>query len=260
MADINIKKKNNNQPVWPWVLGILVIAGLIWAAVELFDTDAQREYGPVAVDEPGRTTTDDNNGDADVFDLGANNVDDFVEFVEERDASEEASVDHEYTHDGLNKLADAIDALENDLELDDLDVNERTDLIRDNADYITEDWEDTDHSDSIRRAFEVATDLIAAIQSRYFPQLEGQVNQLRNQTQNFDPNNLTLEQKQIIEQYFVQASEILRSMDQQADAAEENNGQVQDDGAVEGETNRHDASDTRRPTGGASQEHHERTN
>lgn len=209
MADIHIKKKNNNQPVWPWVLGILVIAGLIWAAVELFDTDAQREYGPVATDEPA---LQDEEGEADLM----NEVEDFVGFVEERDAMEERGLDHEYTHDGLNKLADALDAMDNELDLDDLNVGEQTDRIRDNADYLQEDPESLTHADSIRSAFEVANELISQIQSRYFPNLEGEVNELRNQAQNLDPNQPALDQKNAIEQYFTRASEILRTMDIQS--------------------------------------------
>ena len=35
MADINIDRKRTS--VWPWILGLIVLALLIWALYELFD-------------------------------------------------------------------------------------------------------------------------------------------------------------------------------------------------------------------------------
>lgn len=35
MADINLERKERS--VWPWILGLLVLAALIWGATELFD-------------------------------------------------------------------------------------------------------------------------------------------------------------------------------------------------------------------------------
>jgi hypothetical protein len=37
MADINIDRKRAS--VWPWILGLIVLALLIWALYELFDRD-----------------------------------------------------------------------------------------------------------------------------------------------------------------------------------------------------------------------------
>jgi hypothetical protein len=37
MADINIDRKRTS--VWPWILGLIVLALLIWALYELFDRD-----------------------------------------------------------------------------------------------------------------------------------------------------------------------------------------------------------------------------
>ncbi|MEX2581946.1 MAG: hypothetical protein WD766_01655 [Gemmatimonadota bacterium] len=37
MADINVERKGPS--VWPWVIGLLVLALLIWALVEMFEDD-----------------------------------------------------------------------------------------------------------------------------------------------------------------------------------------------------------------------------
>lgn len=37
MADLNVERKSPS--VWPWIIGLLVLALLIWALVELFESD-----------------------------------------------------------------------------------------------------------------------------------------------------------------------------------------------------------------------------
>lgn len=37
MADINVERKGPS--IWPWIIGLLVLALLIWALVEMFDSD-----------------------------------------------------------------------------------------------------------------------------------------------------------------------------------------------------------------------------
>lgn len=46
MADINIERKRSS--VWPWVIGLIVLAALIWALTQLFDRD-EPQLEPAAV-------------------------------------------------------------------------------------------------------------------------------------------------------------------------------------------------------------------
>lgn len=39
MADINVRK--GGPTIWPWVLGLLVLALMIWALTEVFGEDAE---------------------------------------------------------------------------------------------------------------------------------------------------------------------------------------------------------------------------
>jgi hypothetical protein len=50
MADIDVERKSPS--VWPWVIGLLVLALLIWALVEMFGGDAE----PIADQPLGDTT------------------------------------------------------------------------------------------------------------------------------------------------------------------------------------------------------------
>lgn len=42
MAEIKVEKKNK-APIWPWVIGILVLLGLIWLLIDAFSDDTE-EY------------------------------------------------------------------------------------------------------------------------------------------------------------------------------------------------------------------------
>lgn len=38
MAEIKVEKKNK-APIWPWIIGILVLLGIIWFLVEAFEEE-----------------------------------------------------------------------------------------------------------------------------------------------------------------------------------------------------------------------------
>lgn len=46
MADLNVERKSPG--VWPWVLGLLVLALVIWGLVELFGGDPETIQDPEA--------------------------------------------------------------------------------------------------------------------------------------------------------------------------------------------------------------------
>ncbi|MEX2572412.1 MAG: hypothetical protein WD737_14025 [Gemmatimonadota bacterium] len=49
MADINVERKGPS--VWPWILGLIVLALLVWAFIEMFDAEpATPPPPPAAVD------------------------------------------------------------------------------------------------------------------------------------------------------------------------------------------------------------------
>lgn len=42
MAEIKVERKKQT-PVWPWIIGILVLLGLIWFLVEAFNEESEVE-------------------------------------------------------------------------------------------------------------------------------------------------------------------------------------------------------------------------
>lgn len=49
MADINVERKGPS--IWPWIIGLIVLAVLIWLLTEMFDSDDEVETEP-ALEEP----------------------------------------------------------------------------------------------------------------------------------------------------------------------------------------------------------------
>ena len=50
VADINVERKSPS--VWPWIIGLLVLALLIWALVELFEGDEEAVVTDPALEQP----------------------------------------------------------------------------------------------------------------------------------------------------------------------------------------------------------------
>ncbi len=53
MADINVERKGPS--IWPWIIGLIVLALVIWALAEMFGRDDRRAVGPaepLGVDTP----------------------------------------------------------------------------------------------------------------------------------------------------------------------------------------------------------------
>jgi len=48
MAEIKVEKKNKT-PIWPWIIGILVLLGLIWLLIDAFSED-QEEFDLEEID------------------------------------------------------------------------------------------------------------------------------------------------------------------------------------------------------------------
>ena len=48
MAEINVERKGPN--IWPWIIGLIVLALLVWALMEMFGNDEPEVVGeePVA--------------------------------------------------------------------------------------------------------------------------------------------------------------------------------------------------------------------
>lgn len=68
MAEIKVERKKQ-APVWPWIIGILVLLGLIWFLVEAFneDSEVENEYRETEVEIEEETSYVPASGENDVY-------------------------------------------------------------------------------------------------------------------------------------------------------------------------------------------------
>jgi oligoendopeptidase F len=195
MAEINIQKKK--RPIWPWILGILVIV----AAIILLGRDDTRKEAEQAVAPI-------TNGDSEV----PEEISEYVAFVRTSDTEQQMEIDHNYTAEGLQRLASALDALVSDTETDNMNMDDRKNRIEEVANYIQQDPHAGTHADSIRAAFMVASEVIEAVQRQNFPNLSGEAQSVRSAAQGIDPNTLTLEQTENVKRFFDESASALNEM------------------------------------------------
>ncbi len=209
MADIDIEKKN---PTWPWILLAVVVAAIL---LIIFIEDSPEPA--VAEDEPIETTVGaDEFGEDNLIDKeeDISAVEDYVTFIGED--ADRLGYAHNYTHDALVKLIDAIEAMASGT---DYDLEANLSEVRDIANDITTEPLSEQHGNKLTEAFRILTNALMELQQAHYPALEDEVSamdedvsRLEEIASSLNPDELTLEQKEIINSYFNQAAEVLKMM------------------------------------------------
>jgi hypothetical protein len=229
MADINIQKKDN-KPVWPWVLGVLVVLGLaVWlfsgrsetGAGERLATEtrpnAERAAGPENL--TGSDATQGRGMAAPEAETGAGMggaalagpVADYIEYVRESNIRGEMGLDHEFTSNGLSKLGDALNSIV-DRHQADMNINQMRNEFNQKADQIRSDPNSLRHANIISEAFTSAAAVISQLQQKHYPNLNGQANEVKQAAQSLNPNEQTLNQQGAVKAFFEKSSNTLEAM------------------------------------------------
>lgn len=199
MAEIKIEKK---RPIWPSILLALVVIGLIIYFINI------RKQNQVT-----HNTSDDyeliDTNNSDLIDVKENNstVASFVIFVE--NSQDEMNLDHEYTHEAIVKLANAIGAMANEI---DYTLRADLDQAKKYAKMITLDPFANTHANSIRKATDISTSALKEIQQHKYPGLKNEVSALDDVSVSINPEALTLDQQDEVKAYFAKAAELLKKM------------------------------------------------
>ena len=193
MAEIKIEKKT---PIWPWIVGALLLAAVIYFFV--FNKKATDE---VVVDEDNTEL---------VVETTVNEVDqtaitEYENFV----ANGEMTMDHTYNSEALIKL---IAATRNAASNNEVDVNADLDQATRKANDITNNPQSLEHANMIKDAGTSITKALKTIQSQKFTNLDGEVTALESSIAEIDPKKPTLEQKDAIKGFFNNASTLLTSI------------------------------------------------
>jgi hypothetical protein len=237
MAEIRVdNKEGNKSPIWPWILGALVLIGLIWGVSELLSRDDDRpltrtetatDRGVAYEAEPDRVNAasagyeaqgpigeyllfvDRNDESAD---LARTNVSERP--ADDADRSAEMGLEHEYTREGIRKLSAALNALATASPAN-AGLDQQRLAFQQRADQLGEDPQSQQHAAMIRETFTEAADLMASIKERSYPNSDANVEEVRNAAEGIDINTQTLNQKEKVREFFRRAGEAIQEMDEE---------------------------------------------
>jgi hypothetical protein len=198
MTEIKIEKK---KPIWPWLLLVVLIAVLlIWLLAGRNGQDGDRT--PVTADvERAKEAIDPAAEQRDKV------VADFLTFVEED--GDRMGLDHVYTSEAMVKLTEAIRAVAG---RHDYEIKAGVDVVTEDVNVITDDRQEDVHANRLKNASGVLTDALQEIQQEFYPDLAGEVAELRSASDSIRGEVLLLNQRDEVKSYFEQAAEVLRNM------------------------------------------------
>lgn len=205
MAEDNFKQKK-----WSGLLlkitAFVIIGLLMWVGLQFL-----KDRTKMARDGTPNTTVA---VPAIVADVPAQ-VSEFAAFIRDNPAQEMMTLEHNYTSDGIRRLANALAAIVDQQDIRALDIKDKLDLLRGHADQLQEDHRSTEHADTVRDAFTLASGLIASIEQRIKPDMKGDVAEVRRAAEAIDPDKQVLDQQAEVEAFFKKTSRLLNEMAQQ---------------------------------------------
>lgn len=205
MAELHIERKERSA--WPWVLGALLLALLLWF---LFARDGGER---VAADVPDATTSvsagavvGDSMGAADL----PAEVRELVRFTESR-AADGAGPAHDYTAAGLRHLAAALGAVGGST-AGNVDVQARVTEIREHADAMQRDPASTEHALQTREAFLVASSLMQQVQQGRSDASAAAVREVHDAATAIEARTRLLDQTERVERFFDRSANAVREL------------------------------------------------
>lgn len=203
MTEIKIEKK---KLIWPWILlAIAVIAAIVYFMASNNNYDEIKVVPKTSELE----NTMENDDEKDLLSVNKNNITvaNYIEFVEMTNNS--MGLDHEYTNEALLKLTKATEAMASEVGFD---VKADLEKVNKFAEMITNNPFETTHANSIRKAFDILTNVLQNIQKAKYPGLANEVAELKVASEAINPDILTLEQKNEVKTYFSKAAILLKKM------------------------------------------------
>lgn len=201
--------------MWPWLLGLLLV-GAVLTFIFWLRYDDKNELAPLSNTEQraGSTDTYPNEKVAAGANTMAQPVSSYVEWCSNMPQNE-MGLDHEFTRNGLESMANALAAVAEKVpSVNQQQVNQKLIRMRENAGTITENWESTFHANKIKQAFQASTDVFEALQQSSFPDLQSDVQEIRQMVNQMDTKTLTLNQKNKVKDVFRLSADVLQKMSQ----------------------------------------------
>lgn len=204
MAEIKIEQK---KQIWPWVLAGLVVAAVLVYFIVFRDNN--NNSNSTTVEQVTETSYVSGTNNTNLLGVKENNstVAAFVSFVENNNT--QMSLDHEYTNEALLKLTAAINAMANEIGYD---IQADLKKVKESASLIENEPFETSHANYIRNATDNATTALQNMQQAGYLGLKSEVDELKSASASINTEELTLDQKDVVKNYFAKASELLEKM------------------------------------------------
>lgn len=240
MAEIKVEKK---KPIWPWVIGGIIILALI-GFLMMGDNDNQNRDQSATRTESSDAGTDRNADNRVTREIGtaADNTANQVDKAADRTANavDNAVDDNQATSANTATSDQAVESfvsyVKSDIRRADLDnqsvkqaftrLTEATNAkatevgfqvkniqtAKANINKISSTAFETAPAESIRETAELITSDLQSIQVAKFPKLDNKVEKLREASTSINPDELAMEQSEEIKDYFTEAAELLEDM------------------------------------------------
>lgn len=216
MAEIKIEKRKK-KPVWPWILALLIIgAVVIWIWTD--DPETTMEDRGVTTEERApddermderERARDDGARDTEDAMAASGAVDEYVSYVQDNGGS--MGKDHEYTKNGITRLADALEAMANRMP-ESPEVDQEVEKLKNQAERLTRERESPRHSNMIREAFISSANVLENFQERNYPEMDQEVEDLKESAERVKKDELATEQSDEVNQYFSQSANLIQQM------------------------------------------------
>jgi hypothetical protein len=139
-------------------------------------------------------------------------VEDFARFVSSPEARDAIGPKHEYTAEGIRRLATAISALAHQDTVAGRELEPRIQALREHADALQRDPNADTHALKTREAFLLAASVLDSIQDRRFPNLDGDATAVLRAAEGVKPRQPLTEQADGLDRFFERTSHLLRRM------------------------------------------------
>ena len=218
MAEINLEHKKRS--IWPWILGLIVLALLIWLAVEMMDRDEPEVVGGVVNDTAVTVTDTALTGGAAGAPVAAAvpaPLRQYLSTCRSAEGAQPSSMgrEHEYTRTCLSLLADSMSAVAAQRPMDP-QINEQLGTLRRQIDSMREsDGSSLEHSNRAREAAIAGADALSAMHRAYAgtnAQAETAVGSARDAAQQIQATQQLLNQKEAVTRFFREAGNALQAM------------------------------------------------
>lgn len=206
MAELHIERKERSA--LPWVLGgLLLLALALWFLFGRGDDTTEGAAAGAVADSVAAASAP-MSGEADAMPAAVTAL---AQFAGTR-ATGQADHTHQYTADGLRRLADALGAVTERATVSGVDVEPRLAEIRERADALQQDPTSTEHARQAREAFLLASGLMQQVQEARFSELAAEVREVNDAALAVEADQLLLPQLADVERFFERAAYALQAM------------------------------------------------